>query len=200
MLDPKIIRKDSDRVRDSLKKRVSDFDLDSYLEIDEKKRDLISAVEELRSSKNAINKSIANPDLSEKERSALISKVGEINKKLKDSEESLNDLSSQSREMSLEIPNILDDAVPQGLNEEDNIEIRSWGEPRKFDFQPKDHSELGENNGGIDFESAAKLSGSRFVVMKDGYAKLHRALKQFMLDVQTEENGYTEMYLSLIHI
>ena len=195
MLDPKIIRKDSDRVRGSLKKRASDFDLESYLEIDQKNRDLISAVEELRSSKNAINKSIANPDLSDEERSDLISQVGEINKKLKDSEESLNDLSSQSREMSLEIPNILDDSVPQGLSEEDNMEIRSWGEPRKFDFQPKDHSELGENNGGIDFESAAKLSGSRFVVMKDGYAKLHRALKQFMLDVQTEENGYTEMYV-----
>ena len=107
MLDPKIIRKDSDRVRGSLKKRASDFDLDSYLEIDQKNRDLISAVEELRSSKNAINKSIANPDLSDEERSDLISQVGEINKKLKDSEESLNDLSSQSREMSLEIPNIL---------------------------------------------------------------------------------------------
>ena len=89
MLDPKIIRKDSDRVRGSLNKRASDFDLDSYLEIDQKNRDLISAVEELRSSKNAINKSIANPDLSDEERSDLISQVGEINKKLKDSEESL---------------------------------------------------------------------------------------------------------------
>ncbi|HAH67169.1 MAG TPA: serine--tRNA ligase, partial [Gammaproteobacteria bacterium] len=142
MLDPKIIRKDSERVRDSLNRRASDFDLDSYIEIDQKNRDLISVVEELRSSKNAINKSIANPDLSDAERSDLISQVGQINQKLKDSEESLNDLSSQSRGMSLEIPNILDDSVPQGLNEEDNMEIRSWGEPPKFDFKPKDHSEL----------------------------------------------------------
>ena len=195
MLDPKIIRKDSDKVKESLKKRASDFDLDSYLDIDQKTRDLISAVEDLRSSKNVINKSVANPDISKDEKSDLISQVGQINDKLKESEEALNDLSSQNRNMSLEIPNILDDSVPQGSNEEDNLEIRSWGEPTKFNFQPKDHSELGEKNGGIDFESAAKLSGSRFVVMKDGYARLHRALKQFMLDVQTEENGYAEMYV-----
>ena len=195
MLDPKIIRKDSDKVRDSLKKRASDFDLDSYMDIDQRMRDLISAVEELRSSKNVINKTIANPDISKEEKSDLISQVGEINQKLKESEKLLNDLSAQNRNISLEIPNILDDSVPQGSNEEDNIEIRSWGDPPKFGFMPKDHSELGEKNGGIDFESAAKLSGSRFVVMKDGYAKLHRALKQFMLDVQTEENGYTEMYV-----
>jgi len=195
MLDPKIIRKNSDRVKESLKKRASDFDLDFYLNVDQKTRELISAVEELRSSKNVISKNISNTDISEEEKSDLISQVGQINEKLKISEESLNDLSSQSRNMSLEIPNILHDSVPRGTNEDDNMEIRSWGEPPKFDFKPKDHSDLGEKNGGIDFESAAKLSGSRFVVMKDGYAKLHRALKQFMLDVQTEENGYTEMYV-----
>ena len=195
MLDPKIIRKNSDRVKESLKKRASDFDLDFYLNVDQKTRELISAVEELRSSKNVISKNISNTDISEEEKSDLISQVGQINEKLKKSEESLNDFSSQSRNMSLEIPNILHDSVPRGTNEDDNMEIRSWGEPPKFDFKPKDHSDLGEKNGGIDFESAAKLSGSRFVVMKDGYAKLHRALKQFMLDVQTEENGYTEMYV-----
>jgi len=195
MLDPKIIRKNSDRVKESLKKRASDFDLDFYLNVDQKTRELILAVEELRSSKNVISKNISNTDISEEEKSDLISQVGQINEKLKISEESLNDLSSQSRNMSLEIPNILHDSVPRGTNEDDNMEIRSWGEPPKFDFKPKDHSDLGEKNGGIDFESAAKLSGSRFVVMRDGYAKLHRALKQFMLDVQTEENGYTEMYV-----
>ena len=158
-------------------------------------RDLISTVEELRSSKNNINKSIASPEISENDKSDLISEVGTINKKLKESEQSLNELSEQTKKMSLEIPNILDESVPEGSSEEENIEVRSWGKLPKFDFEPKDHSELGESNGGIDFESAAKLSGSRFVVMKDGYARLHRALKQFMLDVQTEENGYTEMYV-----
>jgi len=195
MIDPKIIRKHPDKVRDSLQKRASDFDLDGYIEADQNTRDLISNVEELRSSKNVINKNIANPDLSDDEKSDLISEVGQINKKLKDAEQSLNDVSDRSKNSSLEIPNILDDSVPHGSSEEENIEIRSWGEIPKFEFEPKDHSELGENTGGIDFESAAKLSGSRFVVMKDGYAKLHRALKQFMLDVQTEENGYTEMYV-----
>ena len=195
MLDPKILRKETKKVRLSLEKRASDFDLDSYLEIDQKMRDLISNVEQLRSSKNNISKSIASPNISENEKSDLISEVGMINKKLKESEQSLNDLSEQTKKMSLEIPNILDESVPEGSSEEDNIEVRSWGKLPKFDFEPRDHSELGESNGGIDFESAAKLSGSRFVVMKDGYARLHRALKQFMLDVQTEENGYTEMYV-----
>ena len=195
MLDPKIIRKETDKVRDALQKRASDFDLDGYLEKDQKTRDLISTVEDLRSSKNAINKSIGKSELSDEEKSDLLSKVGQINKKLKDSEQSLNDLSRQTRDLSLEIPNILNDSVPQGSSEDQNLEIRSWGEIPTFEFEPKDHSELGEKTGGIDFESAAKISGSRFVVMKDGYAKLHRALKQFMLDFQTEENGYTEMYV-----
>ncbi|MAJ29810.1 MAG: serine--tRNA ligase [Gammaproteobacteria bacterium] len=195
MLDPKILRKETKKVSLSLEKRASDFDLDSYLEIDQKMRDLISNVEQLRSSKNNISKSISSPNISENEKSDLISEVGMINKKLKESEQSLNDLSEQTKKMSLEIPNILDESVPEGSSEEDNIEVRSWGKLPKFDFEPRDHSELGESNGGIDFESAAKLSGSRFVVMKDGYARLHRALKQFMLDVQTEENGYTEMYV-----
>ena len=195
MLDSKTLRKETKKVSLSLKKRGSDFDLDSYLIMDQKMRDLISTVEELRSSKNNINKSIASPEISENDKSDLISEVGTINKKLKESEQSLNELSEQTKKMSLEIPNILDESVPEGSSEEENIEVRSWGKLPKFDFEPKDHSELGESNGGIDFESAAKLSGSRFVVMKDGYARLHRALKQFMLDVQTEENGYTEMYV-----
>ena len=195
MLDSKTLRKETKKVSLSLKKRGSDFDLDSYLKMDQKMRDLISEVEELRSSKNNINKSIASPDISENDKSDLISEVGTINKKLKESEQSLNELSAQTKKMGLEIPNILDESVPEGSSEEENIEVRSWGKLPKFDFEPKDHSELGESNGGIDFESAAKLSGSRFVVMKDGYARLHRALKQFMLDVQTEENGYTEMYV-----
>ena len=195
MLDSKTLRKETKKVSLSLKKRGSDFDLDSYLKMDQKMRDLISMVEELRSSKNNINKSIASPEISENDKSDLISEVGTINKKLKESEQSLNELSEQTKKMSLEIPNILDESVPEGSSEEENIEVRSWGKLPKFDFEPKDHSELGESNGGIDFESAAKLSGSRFVVMKDGYARLHRALKQFMLDVQTEENGYTEMYV-----
>ena len=195
MLDSKTLRKETKKVSLSLKKRGSDFDIDSYLKMDQKMRDLISTVEELRSSKNNINKSIASPEISENDKSDLISEVGTINKKLKESEQSLNELSEQTKKMSLEIPNILDESVPEGSSEEENIEVRSWGKLPKFDFEPKDHSELGESNGGIDFESAAKLSGSRFVVMKDGYARLHRALKQFMLDVQTEENGYTEMYV-----
>ena len=176
MLDPKILRKETKKVSLSLEKRASDFDLDSYLEIDQKMRDLISNVEQLRSSKNNMSKSIASPNISENEKSDLISEVGMINKKLKESEQSLNDLSEQTKKMSLEIPNILDESVPEGSSEEDNIEVRSWGKLPKFDFEPKDHSELGESNGGIDFESAAKLSGSRFVVMKDGYARLHMSL------------------------
>ena len=198
MLDPKILRKEKERVNESLKKRASDFNLTDFLEIDQKTRDILSSVEELRSSKNLISKNIADPDLSKIDRDKLISKVNEINANLKESEQNLNVLSDKSRNLSLEIPNLLHDSIPEGNNEEDNLEIRSWGEIPQFDFEPKDHSDLGELSGGIDFESAAKISGSRFVVMKDNYAKLHRALIHFMLDIQTEENGYTEMYVPSI--
>jgi seryl-tRNA synthetase len=198
MLDPKILRKEKERVNESLKKRASDFNLTDFLEIDQKTRDILSSVEELRSSKNLISKNIADPDLSKIDRDKLISQVNEINANLKESEQNLNVLSDKSRNLSLEIPNLLHDSIPEGNNEEDNIEIRSWGEIPQFDFEPKDHSDLGEISGGIDFESAAKISGSRFVVMKDNYAKLHRALIHFMLDIQTEENGYTEMYVPSI--
>lgn len=198
MLDPKILRKEKERVNESLKKRASDFNLTDFLEIDQKTRDILSSVEELRSSKNLISKNIADPDLSKIDRDKLISKVNEINANLKESEQNLNVLSDKSRNLSLEIPNLLHDSIPEGNNEEDNLEIRSWGEIPQFDFEPKDHSDLGEISGGIDFESAAKISGSRFVVMKDNYAKLHRALIHFMLDIQTEENGYTEMYVPSI--
>jgi seryl-tRNA synthetase len=198
MLDPKILRKEKERVNESLKKRASDFNLADFLEIDQKTRDILSSVEELRSSKNLISKNIADPDLSKIDRDKLISQVNEINANLKESEQNLNVLSDKSRNLSLEIPNLLHDSIPEGNNEEDNIEIRSWGEIPQFDFEPKDHADLGEISGGIDFESAAKISGSRFVVMKDNYAKLHRALIHFMLDIQTEENGYTEMYVPSI--
>lgn len=198
MLDPKILRKEKERVNEYLKKRASDFNLTDFLEIDQKTRDILSSVEELRSSKNLISKNIADPDLSKIDRDKLISQVNEINANLKESEQNLNVLSDKSRNLSLEIPNLLHDSIPEGNNEEDNIEIRSWGEIPQFDFEPKDHSDLGEISGGIDFESAAKISGSRFVVMKDNYAKLHRALIHFMLDIQTEENGYTEMYVPSI--
>ena len=198
MLDPKILRKEKERVNESLKKRASDFNLTDFLEIDQKTRDILSSVEELRSSKNLISKNIADPDLSKIDRDKLISQVNEINANLKESEQDLNVLSDKSRNLSLEIPNLLHDSIPEGNNEEDNLEIRSWGEIPQFDFVPKDHSDLGELSGGIDFESAAKISGSRFVVMKDNYAKLHRALIHFMLDIQTEENGYTEMYVPSI--
>jgi Seryl-tRNA synthetase len=155
MLDSKTLRKETTKVSLSLKKRGYDFDLDSYLKMDQKMRDLISAVEEPRSSKNNINKSTASLDTSENDKSDLIYEVGTINKKIKESEQSLNELSEQTKRMGLEIPNILDESVPEGSSEEENIEIRSWGKLPKFDFEPKDHSELGESNGGIDFESAA---------------------------------------------
>ena len=95
----------------------------------------------------------------------------------------------------LGLPNLLHESVPEGRDESANKEVRRWGEPRKFDFTPKDHVELGEKLGGLDFETAAKISGARFSVMKGGVARLHRALAQFMLDLHTREHGYTEVYV-----
>ena len=121
-----------------------------------------------------------------------------MNESLKESEVTLEELSREVKNLSLQLPNVLHESVPEGDNEDDNVEIRQWGEIREFSFKPKDHTQLGEDSGSIDFQSASKISGSRFAVIIDKYAQLHRSLIHFMLDIQTNENGYTEYYVPSI--
>ena len=195
MIDPKIIRKNTALISSSLHKRSSDFDLESFIKIDKKVREIQSNVEDMRSKKNLISKNIGSTEISENTKEELKTEMKSLNKTLKDSESNMSEMLATHNYLSMTIPNTLHDSVPSGKNEEDNLEIRKWGKPITSNYSVKDHVDLGVQSGNIDFEAASKLSGSRFTVIKDNYAKLHRALIAFMLDYQTNNNGYTEHYV-----
>ena len=198
MIDPKLIRHETQIVLDSLSKRKNDFELDDYLLAEEASRKIQTEVENLRSTKNKLTKKIGSSQLDEKAKGKIVDQVHQINESLKDSEAKLEGLSVEVRDLSLQLPNILHESVPEGDDENDNVVIRERGEIREFSFEPKDHTQLGEESGRIDFQSASKISGSRFAVIIDRYAQLHRSLIHFMLDVQTNVNGYTEYYVPSI--
>ena len=198
MIDSKIIRHHTKIVLDSLSKRKNDFNLDDYLSTEEAARTTQTKVENLRSSKNKLTKIIGSSELDAEAKEKIIGEVNQINKSLKESELTLEELSLQVKNLSLQLPNVLHESVPEGDNEDDNVEIRQWGEIREFSFEPKDHTQLGEESGSIDFQSASKISGSRFAVIVNRYAQLHRSLIHFMLDIQTNVNGYTEYYVPSI--
>src|SRR5688500_6234885 len=127
--------------------------------------------------------------------SALLKRAEELTRQLATSDAAINAVQAELDAWQLGLPNLLHESVPEGRDESANKELRRWGEPRKFEFTPRDHVELGEKSGGLDFEGAAKISGARFSIMKGGVARLHRALAQFMLDLHTGEHGYTEVYV-----
>ena len=198
MIDPKLIRHHAKIVLDSLSKRKNDFNLDEYLSTEEAARTIQTKVENLRSSKNKLTKKIGSSELDAEAKEKIVGEVHEINESLKESEATLEELSREVKNLSLQLPNVLHESVPEGVNEDDNVEIRQWGEIREFSFKPKDHTQLGEDSGSIDFQSASKISGSRFAVIIDKYAQLHRSLIHFMLDIQTNVNDYTEYYVPSI--
>ena len=198
MIDPKLIRHHAKIVLDSLSKRKNDFNLDEYLSTEEAARTIQTKVENLRSSKNKLTKTIGSSELDAEAKEKIVGEVHEINESLKESEATLEELSREVKNLSLQLPNVLHESVPEGDNEDDNVEIRQWGDIREFSFKPKDHTQLGEDSGSIDFQSASKISGSRFAVIIDKYAQLHRSLIHFMLDIQTNVNDYTEYYVPSI--
>ena len=195
MIDPKIIRKNRDLIASSLYKRSSNFDLDYFIELDIKVRKIQSNIEDMRSKKNLISKDIGSNQLLDNDKEELKTEMKSLNKILKESEDKISELMTDFNYLSKTIPNILHESVPSGKNESENLEIKKWGEPKISNDRIKDHVELGEKSGEINFEEASKLSGSRFTVIKNNYAKLHRALIAFMLDHQTNNNGYTEHYV-----
>ena len=198
MIDPKLIRHHTKIVLDSLSKRKNDFNLDEYLSTEEAARTIQTKVENLRSSKNKLTKTIGSSELDAEAKEKIVGEVHEMNESLKESEVTLEELSREVKNLSLQLPNVLHESVPEGDNEDDNVEIRQWGDIREFSFKPKDHTQLGEDSGSIDFQSASKISGSRFAVIIDKYAQLHRSLIHFMLDIQTNVNDYTEYYVPSI--
>ena len=195
MIDPKILRQSAIDVAANLARRGFTFDAEAYLKLEEKRKTLQVETEELRGEKNASAKRIGTAKASGEDIEPLLAAVKNIGDRLERNEAELGELRETLTDIELGLPNLLDDAVPDGSDESANDEVRCWGEPHDFGFEPRDHIELGERLGLLDFEAASRMSGARFSVMKGALARLHRALIQFMLDTHTAEHGYTETYV-----
>ena len=195
MIDPKQLRANIAEVAEALKTRAYTLDVTQFETLEAERRKRQEKTQNLQAQRNEKSKLIGRLKAQNEDANAIMSQVTELNAQLKTSEETLKALQIQISELMAEIPNLPDKSVPVGKDEKDNIEIRRWGEPRSFDFAIKDHVDIGERLKGMDFQAASKLTGSRFVVMKNGVARLHRALIQFMLDTHVHEHGYQEMYV-----
>jgi seryl-tRNA synthetase len=195
MLDAKALRRDPHAIAQILAQRGHVFDADHYLALETQRRELQSQAEGLQQTRNERSKAIGQAKQQGQSVEALLSEVAELGDSLKAAEDALEAVQAELQTIHLALPNLPDDSVPAGKSEDDNVEIRRWGEPAVLGFTPRDHVELGEALGGLDFAAGAKLSGARFVVMKSGVARLHRALAQFMLDVHVDEHGYEEAYV-----
>ena len=198
MLDPKLIRSDLNDVAEQLKKRNFVLDVAALQDLESKRKACQVKTENFQNERNTKSKSIGKAKAAGEEIQPLLDEVSGLGEKLDAAKADLADVQQQIDTIIMGIPNLLHDSVPVGKNEDDNVEIRRWGDPRSFDFEVKDHVDLGAVNGWLDFETASKLTGSRYVVMHGQMAKLHRALTQFMLDVHTTEHGYTEVYVPYI--
>jgi len=195
MIDPKLLRQATADVAANLARRGHVFDADGYLALDERRKSLQVATEELRNERNTSSKSIGKAKAQGEDIAPLLAAVAELGDKLTSHETDLQAVLAEIRSIELDLPNLLQDDVPDGKSEDDNVEVRSWGTPTELGFEAKDHIELGENLGMLDFEVASKISGSRFVVMRGALARMQRALIQFMLDTHTGEHGYEEAYV-----
>ena len=192
MLDLKFMRENKEQVEKWLKQRGSDLTLDEFVKLDEERRVILGEVEALKNKRNNESAEIARLKKAKEDASELIKAMGEVSAKIKELDEKLAEVDEKIKYIQMTIPNKLSDTTPIGKDEDENVEIRRWGEPRKFDFEPKSHWEIGEQLGILDFERGSKLSRSRFVLYRGGAARVERALINFMLDLHTEKHGYTE--------
>ena len=195
MLDPKYLRQDLDQTAQLLLRRGYVLDVNRLAELEEQRKQFQIKTQDLQSERNSKSKTIGQAKAKGENIQPLLDEVAHLGDALKAAEEELSIIQSRLDDVLMTIPNIPHDSVPVGKDENDNVEIRKWGEPRQFDFAAKDHVELGEKLGQLDFETASKITGSRFALMQGQLARLHRALIQFMLDLHTREHGYTETYV-----
>ncbi len=198
MLDPKLIRSDISAVAAQLKKRGYILDVSAIGELELKRKEHQVQTEQLQSERNTKSKSIGKAKAAGEDIQPLLDEVAGLGESLDKAKAELNVIQDQLDAILLGIPNLPHETVPQGKDEAENVEIRRWGEPRAFDFEIKDHVDVGAGLGQLDFETASKITGSRFVVMRGQVAQLHRALIQFMLDLHCSEHGYTEVYVPYI--
>ncbi|MCP5089341.1 MAG: serine--tRNA ligase [Gammaproteobacteria bacterium] len=195
MIDPKLLRQSTAEVAANLARRGFEFDSENYLALEERRKALQVETENLRSERNSSAKSIGKAKAEGADIEPLLAAVKELGDRLESHESALQEIQQALNEVELGLPNLLADDVPDGHSESDNREVRRWGEPTDLGFEPRDHIELGENLGLLDFESASRISGARFTVMRGPLARLQRALIQLMLDTHTSEHGYEEAYV-----
>jgi len=194
MLDPKRIRSEADQLSTELAKKKFELDVPRLAKLDSQRKTLQTITEALQNERNSRSKLIGKAKAAGEDASEILQSMDAIKVELEQKKQLLNELQSELNDYLLGVPNVPDAAVPVGNDESANQEVSRWGTPREFDFKVKDHSELGEAlDQGLDFETASKLTGSRFVVMHGRTAQLHRALTQFMLDTHTREHGYVEV-------
>jgi len=197
LLDIKFIRENPDVVKEAMRRRGEDAPIDEVLELDARRRALVTEAERLKAQRNEASEQVArlkrtgeNPE----EAQRLIERMRAVSDKIKAMDDEVRDVDARLHQLLLSIPNIPHESVPYGESEDDNVEVRRWGEPRQFDFEPKAHWDLGVDLGILDFERAAKISGSRFAMFRGAGARLERALINFMIDVHTQEHGYKEVW------
>ena len=195
MIDPKLLRQSASDVAANLARRGFEFDADGYLALEERRKALQVETEQLQSERNASAKQIGKAKAQGEDIEPLLAAVKDLGDRLEASQAALQEVQTTLRDIELGLPNLLSDDVPTGHSEEDNTEVRTWGTPTELGFEARDHIELGEGLGQLDFDAAAKISGARFTVMKGPLARLQRALIQFMLDTHTSQHGYTETYV-----
>lgn len=195
MLDPHLLRSQLDKVAAAVASRGMDFDGERFGQLEAERKRLQVESESLQAERNASSKNIGQAKSRGEDIQPLLDRVADLGAKLETAQSQLNDVQESLLALMLEIPNIPHASVPQGKDENDNPEIRRWGEAPVFDFEPRDHVDVGAGLGQMDFEAAARISGSRFVVLSNQVARLHRALVQFMLDLHSRAHGYTEVYV-----
>ncbi|MCU7844897.1 MAG: serine--tRNA ligase [Candidatus Thiodiazotropha sp. (ex Monitilora ramsayi)] len=195
MLDPRLLRNNLEETAEQLARRGYQLDIRQFAELEERRKQLQVDSQELQNERNSRSKSIGKAKAAGEDIQPLLDQVAELGDRLKAMQESLNQVQAEISEITMGIPNIPHETVPDGNDENDNRLERRWGEPMVLDFEPKDHVDLGDASGLLDFDAAARITGSRFAVMAGPLARLHRALIQFMLDTHTTEHGYTEAYV-----
>ena len=194
MLDIQQLRSNLDAVAEGLARRGKPIDFSEFKALEAERKTLQTRTQDLQAQRNSLSKQIGMLKGQGKDASEVMAQVGALGDELKASEARLGELLEKFNVILATLPNVPDDSVPVGADETSNVEIKRWGTSRVFDFQIRDHTDLGEALGQLDFTTAAKISGSRFSLLKGGIARLHRALAQFMLDTHTTEHGYTEVY------
>lgn len=195
MLDPQLLRADPDRIKAAMQRHGADLDVVTLNQLELKRKDIQVKTQHLQSERNSRSKSIGQAKAKGEDIQPLLDSVSQLGNELKTAEAELHEIQAQLHDIHLSLPNMLADDVPTGDDEEQNVEVRTWGDIPHFDFDVKDHVDLGQALHGIDFEAGAKIAGSRFVTLSGSLARLQRALTQFMLDTHIDKHGYQETYV-----